>query len=153
MTFYLLHQANKAEIAGAISRGEINELICHLTFNESEFKLLVWEGDDEFSFGNKTYDLIRLNKDKNGKYQLFCFNDENDDMIFSFLHRHTKNNTNETSHSKTIKLLKQISLFFIHDPLLLSISSTSDIEQVTAVNDLYVTKVFDFTVPPPEGTV
>lgn len=106
--YHLLYQCRLAEIKSAVQEGIVrikkSELI-PLSFSTHEAATLAWEGEKEFYYKGKMYDVAEA-EEKDGRMVYWCFSDENETaLVEAYLKTQGSPSDKDTSQT-LLKLLK-----------------------------------------------
>lgn len=70
-------------------------------FNKTEYNNLDWEDEKEFMYKEKMFDVVKVDFISDDCVYVYCFEDENEMLLFAFHEKQVQNNSSETADGKT----------------------------------------------------
>lgn len=116
MGFQMVHWSSiywqKKEMKRAIKRGLSNKDMHFFKFGEEEYQQLRWEKKGkEFWYQDCMYDIVRVEKMRDGQINISCISDEQEAKLFASLDQEVKQfsdveQTGRNGHKQILKKLK-----------------------------------------------
>ena len=107
IVFQQMQLEAKREIKDRILKGIGLQDAVHFCFNQAEYAGLNFSEEDEFELNGKMYDIIKSDF-KNGKYNIYCFNDEKEETIIKNLQKDTDGHKAKTPSQNTLRIISGI---------------------------------------------
>lgn len=147
--FLIKQQIIKNEIEQKIKNDIPSSELTELIFDKTTYNSLKRTDENEFSYNDHMYDIVRIKTDKNNNIHLFCIDDKKESLLMSQLYEQTKTNEKNQQNSEEL-FFKLFSKDYLKvNPLTLE-SSYIIINRFAIKKDIYKSFIPDKPSPPPK---
>ena len=142
----------KKEIRQRIKQSVPEEELSIIIIDECNRSEINWIDKNEFTFGDKMYDVVRIEKDSDGKTYYFCINDKQEKKLFANLEKHIQNNFEGNSQKeRNNNSLKHLTKDYLPNTMFESSVFSIEINEFRISAILMAQNFSESATPPPQA--